>query len=113
MFRRLFPLALVLALIAAACGAGDEEGSSGISVSVPPSLNEAGGSGEQTPIEDPETGGATTTTAPPATAGPQPTELPDSDYPAIVVTDLAGGTVDLRELALGDKPTLLWFWAPH
>jgi hypothetical protein len=30
-----------------------------------------------------------------------------------VVADLAGGDVNLRELALETEPVLLWFWAPH
>ena len=42
-----------------------------------------------------------------------PTELPDSDYPDVVVADLAGGEVNLRELVLEPRPVLLWFWAPH
>lgn len=98
-------------MVTAACGGADNSESPATSVAPSPSLTDAGGSGDQTPIEAPDP-----TTSPPQTSGtpgPTPTELPDSDYPAIVVTDLAGGTVDLRELALGDKPTLVWFWAPH
>ena len=57
-------------------------------------------------------------TAPPTTAttdeqqGPE-RPLPESDYPDVVVADLAGGEVNLKELALEQNPVLLWFWAPH
>lgn len=33
--------------------------------------------------------------------------------PAIEVTDLAGGSVRLADLAPSEKPILVWFWAPH
>ena len=82
---------IALALVAAACGSdGASEGFAGPTTIVP-------------------SDGATTTT-PPATT---PAELPDSDYPDVVVADLAGGEVNLRELALEAEPVLLWFWAPH
>ena len=71
-----------------------------------------GGTGASVPFESSATTGdtmGTTTTAPPTA----PTELPDSDYPDVVVADLAGGEVNLRELALESEPVLLWFWAPH
>ncbi len=57
-------------------------------------------------------------TMPPATTaaaqqqGPA-APLPASDYPDVVVTDLAGGDFHLKELALEQNPVLLWFWAPH
>lgn len=50
--------------------------------------------------------------APAEQQGPQQ-PLPESDYPDVVVTDLAGGQANLRELALEQNPVLLWFWAPH
>jgi hypothetical protein len=68
-----------------------------------------GGNGDQTSIATTDSSVAPSTT--PGTV--PPVELPDSDYPDIVVTDLAGGSVNLRELALATQPTLVWFWAPH
>ena len=103
--RRLLSLILTLGLIAAACGSS-ADGSAGRSGTT---MIE-GGSGEQTPIVTTDSTLSSPTTD--AATG-QPVELPESDYPDIVVADLAGGTVNLRELALGGQPTLLWFWAPH
>ena len=37
-----------------------------------------------------------------------------ADVPDLQVVDVAtGGSVSLRALLPGDKPVLLWFWAPH
>lgn len=78
---------MVLALVAAGCGSA--EGVAGSS----PATTLAVGTGEQTPIAIPD--------------------LPDSDFPDVVVADLAGGNINLRMLVLEPKPVLLWFWAPH
>ena len=78
---------IVLALVAAGCGSADGVANSSSATTL------AGGTGEQTPIVIPD--------------------LPDSDFPDVVVADLAGGNVNLRMLVLEPKPVLLWFWAPH
>ena len=59
---------------------------------------------------DPAPSGSSPTTGPAtATAPGQQTAVPD-----VVVRDVAsGGDVNLRALALPDRPTLYWFWAPH
>ena len=37
-----------------------------------------------------------------------------SDLPAVEVVDVVTGeSFELTELAPSDRPTLLWFWAPH
>ena len=96
---------IVLALVAAACGSAD-----GVAYSSS-ATTQAGGSGEQTPIVMPDTiGGQPGPTSP---APELPADLPDSDFPDVVVADLAGGNVNLRMLVLEPKPVLLWFWAPH
>ncbi|MGE3811183.1 MAG: TlpA family protein disulfide reductase [Candidatus Nanopelagicales bacterium] len=41
-------------------------------------------------------------------APPMGPSLPD-----VSVQDLAGGTLSVADLADGDKPVLVWFWAPH
>ena len=92
-------LLIAIALIAAACG----------------------GDGETASTMETLDGGSSDTLAPPTTeatttapVGPeQPADLPESDYPNVVVADLAGGEVNLKELALETEPVLLWFWAPH
>jgi len=83
---------IAIALIAAACGADGE------TASTMETLEEA-----------------SSDTMPPITtsASEDPVALPESDYPDVVVADLAGGEVNLRELALETEPVLLWFWAPH
>lgn len=110
--RRL-TLIIALTLIAAACGGGGGAAEFSASDSTVSTL--------ETP--DTDLGGTSlneTTTTLAATdddrAGPAPTAppaIPDSDYPDIVVNDLSGGDVNLRELVLEDNPVLLWFWAPH
>ena len=96
-------------LVAAACGGGESstpfESPATTATTTAPSTTAT--TGDSTATTAPADG--TTTTAAPA----PPTELPDSDYPDVVVADLAGGEVNLRELALEGEPVLLWFWAPH
>lgn len=67
-----------------------------------------------------------TTTAPAATATPAATAVPsdaatptpapavDTAFPAIDVVEVTSGApVNLSTLAGSDRPTLVWFWAPH
>ena len=108
---------IALALVAAACGGGEssatfESQETGTSSPVAPATSAA----PSPTTTSPTSGQAPTgTSQPPATTPPSvvPTELPESDYPDVVVADLAGGEVNLRELALEPRPVLLWFWAPH
>lgn len=38
----------------------------------------------------------------------------ESDLPDVDVVDVVtGATVNVSALAPGDKPLLVWFWAPH
>jgi hypothetical protein len=55
-----------------------------------------------------------TTAAPPTTATPAATSPPRTVVPDVVLRDVAtGGDVNLRALAMPERPTLYWFWAPH
>ena len=93
--RRLIVLIAPLALVAAACG---DSGATGTTMeTLDSSSSETHAPAATTPTEQEEP------------AAP----LPESDYPDVVVADLAGGEVNLRELALEQNPVLLWFWAPH
>jgi thiol-disulfide isomerase/thioredoxin len=98
--RRALALVAALGLVLAACGGGDDATT---------------------------TAGATDPEAPPTTAAstpdddaPDPTEPAEAPVaeatflPDIEVVDVASGeAVALRSLASADRPTLLWFWAPH
>ena len=104
--RRLVLIA-AFALLAAACGSGE----SAVTFASP----DAGSGGAVSPSttttqpqSDEGPAGPTTTAAPSA-----PIDVPESDYPDVVVADLAGGEMNLKELALEEEPVLLWFWAPH
>lgn len=46
--------------------------------------------------------------APTSEAPPRGPSLPD-----VRVQDLAGGSTSVADLAGGEKPVLVWFWAPH
>ena len=108
--RKLLVL-IVLALVAAACG-GDGASASFQGPAITDATAPVSAIDDKTTEDSPAAAGPSdgvTTTVPPAA----PTELPDSDYPEVVVADLAGGEVNLRELALEPRPVLLWFWAPH
>ena len=103
---------IAFGLIAAACGSGEtgstfESLDSGSSADPMPSTTATTQPPSTTDAGDTST---TTETAPGTTA---PTAIPDSDYPDVVVADLAGGEFNLKELVLEEEPVLLWFWAPH
>lgn len=49
----------------------------------------------------------------PAEVDPINGPFPESQFPDVVVEDLAGGQVNTKFFATLDKPVLLWFWAPH
>lgn len=91
--HRRVALLVAIALLAAACGSGE-------SSSTFESL-------------DTGSGGTMPPRSPTAADQPAPAEVPESDYPDVVVADLAGGDFYLKELALEQEPVLLWFWAPH
>ncbi len=104
-------LLIAVALVAASCG------DNGTTASTLESLD-AVSSATMPPVDTntspPSTAGdPTDTTAPDGLPPAAPVEIPDSDYPDVVVADLAGGEVNLKELVLEAEPVLLWFWAPH
>jgi hypothetical protein len=46
--------------------------------------------------------------------GPQRPSPPEAALPDLEVVRVAdGATVSLADLAEGDRPLLVWFWAPH
>ena len=108
MLVRRFSILIALALAAGAC-AGSQS-------SLPPAA-------PPTTVAGPADATTSTVAAPPDAVAPArtpapvasrtPAPLPASDYPDVVVADLAGGEVNLRRLALETQPVLLWFWAPH
>lgn len=105
MHRRLI-LLIAVVLLAAACGSGE----SSVTLESPDAGSSATTSPDSTSTTPPADDDTTTT--PPADSQ-TPAEVPESDYPDVVVADLAGGDFHLKELALEQEPVLLWFWAPH
>lgn len=95
-------LASVVVVLAACGGGGDDDAD----VS-------AGG----TEITNPDAPDASEPSAPTESSAPEATTPPTGEatfLPDIEVVDVASGdTVALRSLASADRPTLLWFWAPH
>ncbi len=90
-----------LALMAAACGSTATET---VSAAAGPDSTEA-----------PSTADAATPEVAPAADGAADGAVDLSNYPAVVVKDVAtGDDVEIAGiLANGETPTLLWFWAPH
>ena len=57
--------------------------------------------------------GSSGTTGAPATGQTSPAAA-GTDVPDVTVRDVGtGADVNLRTLALAERPTLYWFWAPH
>ncbi len=114
--RKLAALTVCAALIAAACGSGEGDVSSG-----PVTVGEPAATQGETPTTPP----APSDSGVPQTAAPQPaesgepaaTEAPApvaSDLPNVDVLDVyTGETVNLTSLAPAGTPLLLWFYAPH
>ena len=126
---RLFAGGLIaVGLVAAACGGGSatEGAEAGGSSSAP-----AAGGTDSSPTTAPaETAAASEAQAPTEAGGGEAAGSEDSgtdgtgggpaavavsaDVPALEMIDVAtGGSVRLVSLVTGDKPLLLWFWAPH
>lgn len=95
MSRRLLtlPTAALSALLLAACGSSATESADAPAA---PAAGEA-----QAEVQE----------APAPKAKRAPAKGPS--LPAVSVQDLAGGSVNVADLAGGDKPVLVWFWAPH
>jgi thiol-disulfide isomerase/thioredoxin len=109
-FAWLLPLAL-LAMVAVACG-GDEDADGG-GATVPSEVatgSDAGGSdddGAPDADADPGEGSGAASDDPAGTSGGA---ARDALAPLSGLDLLDGGTVDVP--ALGDKPVVVWFWAP-
>lgn len=103
--RRLIMMLWALAVFVAACSSAD--GSAG-----DPSTA-AGGSPQPSDTgsaEPSESGPA----SPSGSADGAAATLIDTDLPDVDVVDVVSGEVlNLRSLVPSDRPTLLWFWAPH
>lgn len=126
-FRRAKAAAVLLALSlgAAACGADSSSTDAGSAESAPPTVQE---SSEAEPESESESESASDTGSneeaadPGDDSGDDVEESAASDaapaenlFPDVDVLDIpTGETVNLKaELAGGDTPVLLWFWAPH
>ncbi len=70
-------------------------------------------SATQSDESSPSTEGATSTTAAGQTSSSD--AVSENVFPDIDVVEITtGGSLNLKqELAGGDRPVLLWFWAPH
>lgn len=97
--RRWFPAAIALgALALAACGGGTDDG------------GDAAGA-------DPGDGAAAADVLPEVADAVEvdpAADVPTNLMPDLVVDHLNDrNKVNVRNFAVGDKPTLLWMWAPH
>ena len=118
---------IVVALAAGGCGGGSA--TEGADAAGSTSATAAGGA-ESSPATAPaETGAAAESQAPAETGGDQPVSdqvsgedasangaavAVSADVPDLELIDVASGSnVRLASLVTGDKPLLLWFWAPH
>ena len=112
---------IAVALAAGGCGGGSAtEGADAGSTSAT-----AAGGADSSPTTAPAEAGATTESQAPAEpvsnqasgdgASANGTAVAVSaDVPDLEMVDVASGTgVRLASLVTGDKPLLLWFWAPH
>ena len=91
--RFLVVVLAVPAVVAAACGGGDESSQ----VSTAPAA----------PAADPAP-------APQPAPAPAPAAAPGNDIPEVTVVNVVSGdSLVLSSLAPADRPILLWFWAPH
>jgi thiol-disulfide isomerase/thioredoxin len=94
---RVLPLAalsLTLGLVLAACGA-DPETAAPSSDASPVMTEDAQQDSEEKQEPEPEV------------------DTSNSVLPSVQVKDVAGGEVDLAGLVPGERPILLWAWAPH
>ena len=117
---------IAVALVAGGCGGGSAtEGADAGSTSAT-----AAGGADSSPATAPaEAGAAAESQAPAEPGGDQPASEGDSgegasangtavavsaDVPDLEMVEVASGSnVRLASLVTGDKPLLLWFWAPH
>lgn len=104
-----------MSLVAAACGSGDPDttASPTLATDAPAAEPEEATSDDADPASETEPDdGATSEDGEDSAA-----EAPPSEhlFPDIDVVDIpTGDTVNLAaQLAGGDTPVLLWFWAPH
>lgn len=112
--RRSAALILALALGASACGSGEDTTLPTLATAPPEDSGSA--SAGPSPV-----GGADQTEAAevegpvPEDDDPSAEQASENLFPDIDVVNIAdGATVNLAaELGGGDRPTLLWFWAPH
>ena len=118
----------LIAVALAAGGCGDGSRSEGADAADGSSATADGGA-ESSPATAPAETGAATESQAPAETGDQPGSEGDNgegasangtavavsaDVPDLEMVDVASGSnVRLASLVTGDKPLLLWFWAPH
>lgn len=109
--RRATVVAVAVALVSGACGAGTSGTPGGPNDSAAP-VSDA----SEQPV--PEAAAVVPATAVPPTTAPEPVVEAEPAFaaqvlPAVDVINLADGQVtNLADLAQ-PGPTLLWFWAPH
>ena len=118
---------IAVALAAGGCGGGSA--TEGADAADGSSVTAAGGADSSPTTAPAEAGAATESQAPAEPGGDQPVSdqasgegasangtavAVSADVPDLEMVDVASGSnVRLASLVTGDKPLLLWFWAPH
>lgn len=110
---RVFTLALALSLAATACGTGDDTAAE--TVSAPVDDAAAQSATPSAPATDASSSDSDPTEAVEAEGSDEVAAPIENLFPDVDVLNVAdGSTVNLAaELGGDDRPTLLWFWAPH
>lgn len=113
---RLVALVFAVAALTAACGAGtSNEASFGESVEGVTSQSGGSQAGSSQSSAGSEAAGVADTDVDAVDDLSSPSSVPTHLFPDMDVIDIqTGATINLAaELAGGDTPILLWFWAPH
>lgn len=91
---KILAVAACLAMVAVACGGGDDSPAESSPASTP----------APAPTQEPAIESAPEGAAP----------APASDLPSVDLVNVdTGATVNLASFAPSDRPLVLWFWAPH
>ena len=117
--RKLGALIVALGLAGVACGSGsgsNAEFGASVNNSTESQPDGASGSGaNDAPVSDDADASEDPASNQETSTGEDAATLPDHLFPDVDVVEIATGEpLNLAdELAGGDRPILLWFWAPH